>query len=256
MPMTQPLRDFQDAFAQALQNGPTDNATFAALATQPGFSVYRNTATKGCIDALLANYPAVARLVGDEWFRAAAAVFIRQSPPRCPMLVHYGDAFPGFLATFEPAAELPYLSGVALLDRFWTEAHVAADRTPIAAADIAQYHPDALARTALRPHPSARWKWFADQPIYSLWRANREHANTDALGTLVWRGEGALLVRPYSTVEAFELSAGGCAFLDVCAAGANLSDAGIAALDAEHDIDLSALVAQLFRAGAFGGAHR
>ncbi len=254
--MTQPLRAFQDAFAQALQTGVTHDPTFATLATQPGFSVYRNTVTKGCVDALLANYPAVARLVGDEWFRAAAAVFVRQSPPRRPTLVSYGDAFPDFLASFEPAAELPYLSDVALLDRFWTEAHVAVDRAPIAAADIRQYHPDALARTVLRPHPSARWKWFIDHPIYTLWRCNRERPNTDALGALDWRGEGALLVRPYAAVEAIELSVGGCAFFDACAAGANLSDAAVAAFGAEHDIDLSALLAQLFRAGAFGEAHR
>jgi hypothetical protein len=256
MSMSQPLRAFQDAFVQALHSGAASDRTAAVLLAQPGFSVYRNTVTKGCVDALLANYPAVARLVGDDWFRAAAAVFVRQSPPRCPMLVSYGDAFPKFLATFEPAAELPYLSDVALLDRFWTEAHVAVDQTPIAAADITQYHPDALARTVLRPHPSARWEWFANPPIYSLWRCNRDHANADALGALVWRGEGALLVRPYATVKAIELSVGGCAFLDACAAGENLSDAGVAALGAEHDIDLSALVAQLFHAGAFGEAHR
>ena len=128
--MTQPLRAFQDAFAQALQTGVTRDPTLAALMAQPGFSVYRNTVTKGCVDALVANYPTVARLVGDDWFRAAAAVFVRQNPPRCPMLVSYGDAFPDFLATFEPAAELPYLADVALLDRFWIEAHVAADQTP------------------------------------------------------------------------------------------------------------------------------
>ncbi len=254
--MTQPLRAFQDAFMQALQTSATGHSTVAVLAAQPGFSVYRNTVAKGCVDALLANYPAVARLVGDDWFRAAAAVFVRQSPPRCPMLVSYGDAFPGFLATFEPAAELTYLSDVALLDRFWIEAHVACDRVPVAAAEIGQCDPHLLARTVLRPHPSARWKWFTDQPIYSLWRCNREDSNTDALGTLVWSGEGALLVRPYADVETFELSAGGCAFLDACAAGANLTDAGFAALGAEHDIDLSALIAQLLRAGAFGEMHQ
>ena len=42
---------------------------------------------KGCIDALQANYPAVTRLVGEEWFRAAAAVYVRQAPPTNPMLL-------------------------------------------------------------------------------------------------------------------------------------------------------------------------
>jgi len=254
--MTQSLSAFQEAFAQALQLGAAHDSAVAALAAQPGFAVYRNTVTKGCVDALVANYPAVARLVGDEWFRVSAAVFIGQSPPRCPMLVDYGATFPDFLATFAPAAELPYLPDVALLDRFWTEAHIASDQTPVAAAAIAKVELHELGRTVLRPHASARWKWFADQPIFSLWRCNREDANTDALRTLVWRGEGALLVRPDATVEAIELSAGGCAFIDACGAGAQLASASLAALDVEHDIDLSALMAQLLQVGAFGEMHR
>jgi len=256
MSMTQPLRAFQEAFSQALQTGVARDSTLTALMAQPGFVVYRNTVTKGCVDALVANYPAVVRLVGDEWFRAAAAVFVRRSPPQCPMLVNYGDGFADFLATFEPAAELPYLPDVARLDRFWTEAHVAFDQAPITAHAIAQCEPQVLARTVLRPHRSARCRWFAERPVFSLWRCNRENGNPDELRTLVWRGEGALVVRPYAAVEAIELSAGGCAFIDACAAGARLSDAGLAALDAEHDIDLSALVAQLLHAGAFGEAHR
>jgi hypothetical protein len=249
--MTQSLQDFQDTFARALTTATSDHPTLAVLTAQPGFAVYRNTVMKGCIDALAANYPAVARLVGDEWFRAAAAVFVQMHLPQRPMLVEYGEDFPRFLSTFEPAAELPYLSNVAQLDRFWTESHIAADQTPIVAAAMADLEPDVLAGAVLRPHSSARWHWFADQPIFSLWRCNRDAANTDALRTLVWRGEGVLLVRPHSTVEAIELSAGGCAFIDACAAGAPLSDAGLAAFAADPDMDLSALMAQLLRAGAF-----
>jgi len=39
--------------------------------------------------------------------------------------------------------------------------------------------------------------------------------------------------------------------MDACAARAPLSDAGLAALDAQHDIDLSTLIAQLLHVGAF-----
>jgi hypothetical protein len=249
--MTQSLRDFQNGFARALQVGGSSDPTIAALTAQPGFSVYRNTVAKGCIDALLANYPAVERLVGADWFRAAAQIFVRAHPPRQPMLVDYGRQFPDFLSAFEPAAELTYLADVARLDRFWTEAHIASDETPLAAGALADLAPDALGETVLRAHPSARWKWFAGQPVVSIWRSNRDEGNTESLSTLDWRGEGALLVRPYSTVEAIELSAGGCAFLDACAAGATLSDAGLAALEVEADIDLSKVLAQLLLTGTF-----
>lgn len=251
MSLTQSLTAFQEAFAQALLIGPTGDSTLAALTTQPGFAVYRNTVMKGCIDALAANYPAVLRLVGGEWFRAAAALFVQAHPPQRPMLVDYGGDFPVFLSTFEPAASLPYLSDVARIDRFWTQAHVAADETPISATALTEFAPNMLARAVLRPHSSARWRWFADQPIFSLWRCNRDDAETDGLSTLVWRGEGALLVRPYSTVEAIGMSAGGCAFVDACAAGRELADAGRVALEVDQDTDLSTLMTQLLQAGAF-----
>ena len=107
------LSRFQDDFAQALLATDTAaSATLSAVTVQPAFAIYRNTVMKGCIDALQANYPAVTRLVGDEWLRAAAAVYARDALPAQPMLLHYGADFADFLARFEPAAELPYLPGV------------------------------------------------------------------------------------------------------------------------------------------------
>ena len=84
------LSTFQDGFSAALLGPPADAPWLSALESQPGFAVYRNTVLKGCIDALQANYPTVCQLVGDDWFRAAAAVFARSQPPREGLLVDYG----------------------------------------------------------------------------------------------------------------------------------------------------------------------
>ncbi|MEW6690119.1 MAG: DNA-binding domain-containing protein, partial [Pseudomonadota bacterium] len=83
------LAAFQDAFAAALAADEPRSA-LPQLGAQPGFAVYRNTVMKGCIDALQANYPAVERLVGEEWFRAAAAVYARAEPPAHASLLDYG----------------------------------------------------------------------------------------------------------------------------------------------------------------------
>jgi hypothetical protein len=252
------LARFQDAFAHALlarATGPVAAippavAAVAALAAQPAFAVYRNTVMKGCIDALQANYPAVARLVGEEWFRAAAAIHVHEAPPTDPTLLRYGAAFADFLARFEPAAELPYLPGVARLDRFWTEAHAAPSQDALDPAAIAGLAPEALAGTVLHPHPAARWAWFADAPIYTLWSRNRNDEAPD--NNLDWQSEGALLVRPRDAVAWIALDAAGCAFLDVCAAGGTLAEAAQAALDVQGHADLTRLMSTLLEAGAFG----
>lgn len=248
-PASDALGRFQDAFARALAVPGAVPAEVVALVAQPAFAVYRNTVMKGCVDALQANYPAVARLVGEEWFRAAAAVYGRATPPPAPMMVLYGVSFPDFLERFEPAAELPYLPAVARLDRCWSEAHAAQSAPALDPAAIAGLAPDALAAMVLRPHPAARWAWFADVPVYTIWSRNRAGGPVD--GELDWRPEGALLTRPREVVQWTPLDAAGCVFLDACAAGATLGAAAQAARQAQADADVAWLLSAALKAGAF-----
>lgn len=255
-PPVDDLTRFQDGFAAALLDPEASGAHEAPLGrllVQPGFAVYRNTVLAGCIDALAANFPAVARLVGDEWFRAAAGIYARLNPPRRPSLIDYGAGFPEFIAGFAPAAEMPYLADVARLDRWWSEAHVARDEAPLPAAAVARLRPEQLARAVLVPHASARWSWFAAMPIRTIWRRQRgEDVQEDAAG-LDWRAEGVLIARPHGVVETTALDEPACAFLDACAAGDTLADAVQASLAVDGHADLQQLMATLLAAGAFAG---
>lgn len=238
---------FQSAFAQALFAPPRERGgPLAALTAQPAFAVYRNTVMKGCVDALEANFPAVARLVGRDWFRAAAALYARAQPPRDPRLLFYGDGFAAFLDAFEPARELPYLPGIARLDRSWIEAHAAAD----SAVDVAWFTslaPETLGAARIAPHPATRWHWFPGQPVFTIWR--RQRGAGDA-GEIAWQGEGALLTRPRDSVQWRAASPADCAFLEACAAGCPLADAAAAAQRVQPGTDLAQLLAGLLRAGA------
>ena len=230
------LARFQDEFVRSLYSMES-----------PAHLVYRNTILKGCIDALQANYPAVARLVGEEWFRAAADVYVRRSPPEVPMLIEYGAGFADFLAGFEPAAELPYLPAVARLDRYWSECHAAADEAPLRAPDVAGLAPEILGGMVLKPHAAARWAWF-EVPAYSIWSCNRR----DSLPggdepDIDWRGEGALLTRPGDAVAWLQLDQAACAFMDACASGLPLAEAAGFVPAAE----LAGLLERLLGAGAF-----
>ncbi|MEJ8809761.1 DNA-binding domain-containing protein [Variovorax ureilyticus] len=250
--MTRSLGQFQSAFAAALlASGDITDDAMQALAAQPAFAVYRNTVMKGCIDALESNFPTVARLVGSEWFRAAAAVHVAAEPPCDGRLLHYGDSFEAFLARFEPTSELVYLPGVARLDAMWCQAHIAADAEPLDAAQLARCEPEALAGLVLPLHPAARWAWFADHPVPSIWLRNRAGDASHASEDIAWHGEGALLTRPRDAVQAITLDEAGCAFLEACACGLPLADAAEQALRATPDADLAAILETLLRAGAF-----
>lgn len=251
--MSLSLGRFQDAFVGALQGvepvTPDEaDGLVAALAAQPGFAVYRNTVMKGCVEALRANFPTVERLVGAEWFAAAAAHYARRSPPVLAQLIEYGADFADFLQPFVPARELPYLAGVARLDRLWIEAFSAAEQPRLTLATFAAQTPEALAKLRLRPCAAARWQWF-ELPVFTIWRSNREQLEVPR--SLIWQGEGGLVCRRDGRVVWQPLGAGGCAFLAACAAHRRLDEASTLALQAQPDLDFKDLLARLFEAGVF-----
>ncbi len=242
---------FERAFMAALVGDPhagsIDVLVSPAFARQPGFAVYRNNVVSACIEALEANYPTVLALVGPDWFREAATAFVRGSWPDDGRMAYYGNGFAAFLRGFDPASALPYLAGVAELDRCWTEAHLAADAAPLDPAAVARWSPEELAAATLVPHPAARWARFDEGPIFTIWRRHREGA--DLSEELDWRAEAAFVGRPRSAVAWQLIDAESCAFLDACARGACFSDAAEASA-----IDPIDALPALFLCGAFSHA--
>ena len=264
--MTSALARVQDAFFEATLLPPDAPvpALMRPLLDQPGFAVYRNTVLRGCVDALQANYPAVHALVGSDWFQAVAARYARAHPPQDSRMRVYGEGFASFLHDFlrdvATGDDLPYLPGVACLDRFWSESHGAADAPVLAAAAVTLLPLEVLGKMVLKPHPAARWRWFDEQPIYTIWQRNRLDGDNrpegeDSADELVWTGEGALLTRPTPAVTWTALNAASCAFLDACEAGRPLAHAASEALAREASTDLAQLMAGLLNAGAFCSVH-
>jgi putative DNA-binding protein len=247
------LASFQDEFVRALAGEPAPSHWGEPGPIQSGLAVYRNTVVKGALDTLEANYPTVARLVGEEWFRAAAHAFLVESPPAVPMLCAYGAEFPAFLDGFAPARALPYLADVARIDRLWTEAHFAADGLLLAPEALPEADADALQGARLALHPSVRVGWF-DSPAPTIWRLNRPPVPPPEPIQLPWRAEGVLLARPRGAVEAHLLDRSGFEFLACCASGATLGECAIAALSVDPSADLETHIADFFAAGVFAGA--
>ncbi|QNH10702.1 DNA-binding domain-containing protein [Xanthomonas sp. SI] len=238
------LAQFQDGFARALYG----DGDAGGLAAQPGFRIYRNTVLRACIDALQANFPSVERLVGAAWFEQAARTYAQRCPPNDVHLLHYGGDFDAFLAALPEAGQLPYLPGVAQLDRSWREAHVAADAAVLDPQAVAALPGEQLAAARLTVHPSARWHWFEALPVYSIWCAQRDVA---PVPELAWRGEGALLLRHGGQVHRHALGLGGCVLLQACRGGATLQAAAEQAQQAEPTLALADTFAALLDAGAF-----
>jgi hypothetical protein len=244
------MQQMQNAFAAALLDPglapPAGVLSHTPQAPAKRFAVYRNTVMASLIDALEARFPAVKRIVGEEFFRASASVFARANPPRSPLMMTYGDEFPDFLEAFEPAAEIAYLADVARVEAARTRAYHAADALPLKASDLADVEAGDLAVLRFELHPSLEIVASAF-PVVAIWAMNAGEAPLAAIED--WRGEDAVIIRPALDVEVRRLPAGAAAFLQSLKAGAPLGEAAGIALHANSDFDLAINLAALVSAG-------
>jgi hypothetical protein len=243
------LLAFQDAFASAMAGEAAGLAPW--LGPDPdrhaGLSVYRNTIACGCVDALAANFPTVLGLVGEDWFRAAAALFAREAPPTHAALLDYGEDFPAWLDRFPPARDLPYLAGVAHLDRLWIEALFEAEAPVLTASTLGALPPEVLAGARVTLHPAVRFAGF-EAGLPSLWVAARQGSNALELSEAP---EGLLLCRPGDAVSFRTIGTADLAFLTACRAGLPLAEAIGQAAEADPAADLQTLFATLIADGVF-----
>lgn len=187
------------------------------------YAVYRNNHIAGLVDALAESYPVVRRLVGNDFFRAMAADYVRRHPPRSPVLLTYGEGFAGFIEDFEPARTLGYLPDMARLEWLMCESLQAADATPLAISALQALLPDALPALCMTSHPSARFL-ASEWPVVSIWRAHQP-ANDSVLQIGSDGAENAIIVRPDITVDLHDAETGAFEFLAALASGATLGDA-------------------------------
>jgi hypothetical protein len=233
------LARFQSEFADAI----IGSSMSGALASQPGFAVYRNTPLKAAIDALTANYPTIDTLLGNKAFSAVASIYALQFRPVSPVLNDYGAEFADFLASSPLADDLPYLADVARIDRLWTEVFVAADAPALML--------DAAAVSSLADrivlHPASRHLWL-DSPAATIWLAHQQ-SPFEAIEP-AWTGEAVHVTRPEGTIAVEKVSAADIVLLDALAGGATLPDAAAAMLTAFPDADLPATFTRLLNRGA------
>jgi hypothetical protein len=221
------------------------------LPSRKRFAVYRNNVVVGLIEALRASFPATRSIVGEEFFWAMARDYVVLEPPTSPVLFHYGDRFPDFIAQFEPAGTLPYLADVARIERAWTEAYHAPDQQALGADALAGTQSYRISDLCLMLHPSLRIV-RSRFPSVRIWRMNVGDGLASPVD-LESGGEDALVVRPNGNVGVRSLPPGVASFVSSLAEGKTLMRATEAALNESYSFELSSNLAVLIAAGVFVG---
>ncbi len=246
------LSEIQTGFARAVLNAkdPVPEGVESHLRTKPlkRFGVYRNNVYVSLVSVLEGRFPVVARLLGEDFFKATARVFVEQNPPNSPVLMRYGGQFPEFLEIFEPVADLPWLGDVARLEWAWNLAYHAADREPVGSEALAAIDPSTAASLHAEFHPAVQLIRSV-YPVVTIWSENSKDGEPDHIDAGAG-GEDGLIVRPGIAVEVRHLPLGGAAFIAALTKGKTLGEAAEAAFEEDTAFDLQANIAGLIASGA------
>ena len=248
------LLELQRALCSALLSAPNAAVPPGILANgiDPAarLDIYRSNVIGNLTGALKLTFPAVERLVGAEFFAAVAARFLAVAPPAKPNLYDWGSEFPAFLASFPPAASLPYLPDVARLEWAVGRALHAAEAPVIGLLDLAELAANNQAGVCFRSHPSVS-PLALSHPAYQIWQAVL--AGDDAALSGIDTGSGGewlLVHRARDGIDVMRLSPAGLRFAGALCSGVALADA----LAVTKDENATALLAEFLARGLFSNA--
>ena len=252
--MSMSLADIQQLFSQSLFEGSPVGISRVFVNDQnppveKRFSVYRNNVHQSLINALADTYPVIQRLVGEEFFSAAARTFLRQSPPESPVLTLFGSGFCHFLKSFEPARSLPYLADVARLEYAWQMAYHAADEAPISAENFADIAADDLHNCKLRCHGSLRLI-DSEYAVGTVWQANQpDQDEPELIG--IDSPQWLAVIRPQYEVRICFLDEPSFRFIEQINAGSSLGQAIATVSESAPEWNVSEVLSFVIQQGFF-----
>ncbi|WP_294623152.1 DNA-binding domain-containing protein [uncultured Roseovarius sp.] len=231
---------FHDALLDSSTSVPIGLSDGRGQPAGARFSVYRNNVAVSLTEALEVSFPAILSLIGHENFKKTAGLFLRQHPPKNPMIMVYGDEFPSFLEDFEPLQHIAYLPDVARLEQALRESYHAADADAVAPNELAILPQEALAASKLILAPSLRLvrsRW----PIHAIWSYALDRSSAKPKN----QGQDVLITRPAYDPEGRVLPPGASLFVANILEGKTLGDAYEKAMHDAPEFDLTGLLTML-----------
>ncbi|RKP48384.1 DNA-binding domain-containing protein [Trinickia fusca] len=226
-----------DAFASALLDDAIEPEGVTA-ATRAQLDVYRNNVRLNRVAALADAFPNVVALVGIDYFRALAQAYVMATPATSANLHEDGATLADFIRGFGPAADLPYLADVAIVDWRMHCAYYADDTQPLDPSSVVALGPERLAAASLRLMPSVGLVRSQAWPIADIVAMHEggpvAQLDTGGQSVLVWR-------------EGFEVRWQALADSDARAFDALCAGSSIETAFASADADPNSLLTQLFR---------
>jgi len=215
--MSSTLDQYMAAFANFMETGQTGTLDQYCDpdAQMDYFRIYRNGYMRSTVDAVTSNYPATQALLGADYFRNLAKLFVLEFPPTKGSLSGYGEEFADFLLQTEISRSLPYLHDVAEIDRAWLHVYFAPNDSPASPVEITRLlENDVETGTERIRLCDATAILSLNFPVLDIWRELKENGSLgqstrlekELQYVLIWRNDSQVLVRKLPLPEFIVLS--------------------------------------------------
>jgi Putative DNA-binding domain len=216
--------DFQDYLLRGTQAITAELHGSARVPVATRLAIYGGAYRGRLAEALAANFPALAALLGADDFEVLAARYIATHDSAFFTIRYYGHELPQFLASHEDYAEVPVFGELARWE--WAMAGVfdAADARQLTEADLGRFAPQQWAHLRFTLHPSVTQLALAWN-VPQQWRALTGDGarpelsfSPDPVAWLLWRQGLHSYFRSLPPLEAQALQAirDGWPFAEVC----------------------------------------
>jgi len=202
------LKVLQESFIQQLTHSQESEDFLSYLkpcgnlTEDQQLAIYQNN-VRGALQSSLAQvYPVCFNILGENYFRQLATVYIKQYPSRQCDLNLYGEFFSEYLAIqSQQRAELigfPYLGDLAKLEWLYQLVYFAKDETVFDFSAFAQLTERQQAQSYFQLIPALKFI-CSDFPIQSIWQANQ--GTLDASRVIESKPEKMCILRKSNQLE-------------------------------------------------------
>jgi hypothetical protein len=220
-----------------------------APAAAARLAVYRNTVWSNVVGALRSTYPAVWRLVGEDYFLKVAREFIVRHPSTCGDLTPVGALFPAYLAQLHDHGEYGYLAEVARFEWLIQEALLCLEHPPFDLTRLAGVAPAAYDGLRFVLHPALHL-FESRYPVRRIWESNVGSAAEPQSIDLAVGGERLALLQQRLQLHFHALTTGEWCWLEALQGGETFAASVEAALASDGAFDAVAALRRFVSIGA------
>jgi len=177
------LKLMQENFIQQLSLNESSDSLLAYLEPcgnlfpDQQLAIYKNN-VRGALQTSLAQvYPVCRKILGENYFKQLASVYIRSTPSRHHDLNSYGDSFSDFIFTQcqqrDELNDYLYLSDLVQLEWLYHSVYYAAEGAVFDLSGFANLSEQQQVKSFFQLAPCLKFI-SSDYPILSIWQINQE----------------------------------------------------------------------------------